>query len=315
MPYEGLAEMHQGPRRVLRRDMRDGSVRLTQVEGRKKGQWTGKLRFVDERLTDPVRWRQPKRVFVNSMSDLFHEALTDEEIDKVFGVMWACEFLGRGENVYPGHTFQILTKRAERMAEYMSKDRREKWAYAAVNAAGGEDPDPLWDQIAMAKRLHPRIWLGVSVENQKYADERIPQLMRVPAAIRWISAEPLLGPVDLSHWLNQPSPDEFRDDPLARHMLNEAMRDGLADGRRALDWVVTGGESGLGARPFDIRWGQAIVDQCKKAGVPCFVKQLGDVVTIDGHAFKRRSFGSKGNAFDSWPETLKVREFPRTEAR
>lgn len=230
MPYEGLATIGKnGPR------------------------WTGEVRMVPEHLTDPLRWRKPRRIFVNSMSDLFHEKLADDDIDQVFGAMWACLYGGPAANPHDGHTFQILTKRAARMRDYMSQDRRLRVARSA--GAMSEDGDHINDQTAFFKGPHPRIWLGVSVEDQATADERIPHLLATPAAVRFLSVEPMLGPIqfgrvpgfnrmglDLSNW-----------------------------------WVICGGESGPGARTMDVGWALSMRDQCRAAGVPFFFKQWGGV--------------------------------------
>jgi protein gp37 len=204
-----------------------------------------------EWLEKPLRWRKPRRVFVCSMSDIFHEDVPDHFIDAVFGVIWACEYLGR--HAVTGHIFQILTKRPERMAEYLQQDRRENWAREAVNTGGGIDPDSLYDQVMRSRRTHPRIWPGVSVENQDTAVERIPHLLATPAAVRWLSCEPLLGPVNISEQLP------------------------------GISWVVCGGESGSGARPMDLDWARLLRDQCAKAGVPFFFKQVGGTRKVNGH--------------------------------
>jgi protein gp37 len=261
--------------------------------------WNGQVRLVPEVLDQPLRWRRPRRIFVNSMSDLFHESMSDENIDQVFGVMWACLY-SRYEQ--PGHVFQVLTKRPARMLEYLQQDRRRQWAQAAANYGGGLDPDGIYDQTLYFEGPHPRIWLGVSVENQAAADERIPLLLKAPAAVRWLSCEPLLGPVDLEPWLEWPDggcelPDgryfgcagcetEGRDCkcPLARGTFHieegppdqEGCPEWMQCERRTLDWVVIGGESGAGARPMHPVWARSLRDQCAAAGVPFFFKQWGD---------------------------------------
>lgn len=219
------------------------------------GQWNGQIKLVPEKLDEPIRWQRPRRIFVNSMSDLFHPNVPDEFIDRVFGVMWACLW-GRDEN--PGHVFQILTKRADRMRDYLLQDHRESWAHTAAHYGGGIDPDGIWDQVMDAEGPHPRIWLGVSVENQATADERIPLLLQTPAAVRWVSAEPLLGAVDLIEAMEMRVPS--------------AEYNGWAD----LHWVVVGGESGHNARPMHPDWARSLRDQCKAAGVPFMFKQNGE---------------------------------------
>lgn len=203
--------------------------------------WTGKIaKAPDHIFTAPTKWKKPSLVFVNSMSDLFHEDVPDAFIDRVFAVM----------ALSPRHTFQILTKRAERMRDYVSTlaDEALKWERLgdaaapyvgnAAYASAGECAWPL-----------PNVWLGVSVEDQARADERIPVLLDTPAAVRFISAEPLLGPLDLT-------------------------------GYSALDQIIVGGESGPGRRPVNLRWLWSIREQCKAAGVPLFVKQIDKRIPI-----------------------------------
>lgn len=263
------------------------------------------LRLVPEKLTEPLSWKKPRRVFVNSMSDLFQEGVPDKFIDRVFAVM----ALARP------HTFQILTKRAERMREYFSIQEDallERWAAASMeqplpldaisrdNLRDGSDRDEeetytaerAWSEIRNGDFPLPNVWLGVSVENQHFADERIPLLLRTPAAIRFISAEPLLGPVDLAFWLQPSGPEE-------------------ASSGTYLDWVIAGGESGSKARPFDLAWARSIVQQCADAGVACFVKQLG-AKPHDGRL--RFYLDKKGGDPSEWPVDLRVRQFPPVPA-
>lgn len=218
--------------------------------------WTGEVRLNSQWLDQPIHWSKPRMIFVCAHSDLFHEIVSDELIDMVFGIMWACLY---GRNGKPGHIFQVLTKRAARMRDYFSTDRREAWARAAVNYGGGIDPDGIWDQVMGAEGPHPRIWLGVSVEDQKRADERIPELLATPAAVRWVSAEPLLGPVLIDTLLCEIPEDEDGAPYLGR-----------------VDWVVVGGESGPKARPMHLSWARDLRDQCAEAGVPFLFKQWGE---------------------------------------
>jgi protein gp37 len=227
----------------------------------------------EDRLDQPLRWKRPRRIFVNSMSDLFHEDVPDEFLHRVYHTMEAARW----------HTFQILTKRAARMRDYLA------WRY-------GPDDD------APRGRLPSRhIWHGVSVENQKFVDERIPLLLETLSAVRFISAEPLLDEVDLTPHLEG--------DTLAAPGAA-----GFRKGPR-LDWVIVGGESGPGARPFDLAWARSIVEQCQDAGVPVFVKQLG------AHAFEGEPENDgcgpqyftkdrKGGDITEWPHDLQVRQFP-----
>lgn len=249
--------------------------------------WIGKVQLVPELLSQPLRWRKPRRVFVNSMSDLFHEDVPDDFIDRVWMVMTQAR----------RHVFQILTKRPERMRKYLSRFRPdgEGWITRdGARAMGKPRSGPL---IADNNWPPKNIWLGVSVERQREADERIPLLLQTPAAVRFVSLEPLLGPIQLTGISSSP-----------------ACFNALLCGRYPrLDWVIIGGESGPGARPCDIAWIRDIVRQCKEAGVPVFVKQLGSHPTgtgrpwCDKHGFNDR----KGGDLLEWPEDLRVREYPR----
>ena len=243
-PYEGLAERGvKGPR------------------------WTGKVRFVESALLQPLRWKRPRRIFVNSMSDLFHESLPDAAIDRIFAVM----------ALAPQHTFMVLTKRPERMRDYvdtasgrvadavqlMRTDRR------AVGPLPHLDPGARWWPLA-------NVWLGVSVENQAAADERIPLLLATPAAKRFISAEPLLGEIDLTYapWpADRPKFPDTHDLSDGRDALRQ-----IEPGGSRIDWVIVGGESGTGARPMHPDWVRSLRDQCAAARVPFFFKQWGEWV-------------------------------------
>jgi len=266
--------------------------------------WTGEARFIAEKLGEPLRWGKPRRVFVNSMSDLFHEGLSFEQIAAVFGVMAAT----------PQHTYQILTKRPEHAraffewlaaspvsAHTFGSHRGARWwavtAGAAVQVAYSAERPPSWPWPL------PNVWLGVSVEDQATADERIPILLGLPAALRWISYEPALGPIDFTRIAHRPEGDT--NDPRA--LVINALRgyfDANAGEQRALSWVVVGGESGPGARPFDLAWARSTIAQCREAGVPCFVKQIGSRPEM------WPVLDRKGGDLREWPEDLRVREFP-----
>jgi protein gp37 len=201
-----------------------------------------------ERLDAPLSWRKPRRVFVNSMSDLFHDAVPDEFIGSVFDVMART----------PQHTYQILTKRHGRMRSLLNRWAAAGWTWRRSDLLWcGPLPGPL-----------PNVWLGVSVEDQKRADLRIPALLDTPAAVRWLSCEPLLGPVDLERVgrerLAVLDPDDTgHEDGLMWHP------------GPAIDWVVVGGESGPGARPMHPDWARQLRDQCQAAAVPFHFKQRG----------------------------------------
>jgi protein gp37 len=215
-----------------------------------------------ERLNLPLRWRRPRKVFVNPMSDLFHEAVPIEFIDQIFAIMGLCFVMDAG------HTFQVLTKRPERMLAYML-DHETVWRVAGwmkklgpKDGLPGENSPPAWPL--------PNVWLGTSIEDQATADERIPLLLRTPAAVRWVSAEPLIGPVDLSEALGMAWNKTMGCYESTGMQLNRV------GGRGGMDWLALGGESGSKARPMSIAWARTLRDQCQAAGVPFYFKQWGE---------------------------------------
>jgi protein gp37 len=269
------------------------------------------LRLVPEKLDEPLRWKKPRRVFVNSMSDLFQDGVPDAYIDQVFAAM----------ALAPQHTFQVLTKRADRLRAYLSSDGRHDAIVRSMDMPPWMPPGSRFPRVPENWPM-PNVWLGVSVENQHFADERIPLLLQTPAAVRFISAEPLLEAVDLKRHLPK---SMFH----CRNCGRELMRDrcdrcGTFDNTATneiigLDWVIVGGESGHGARAFDIAWARSIVAQCKAAGVPVFVKQLGTnphaqvsaAVAVSRPVIPMVLRDRKGGDVAEWPEDLRVREFPR----
>ncbi|MBM9499720.1 phage Gp37/Gp68 family protein [Leptospira sp. 201903071] len=217
---------------------------------RKFGEWAirdfSKVEFKNKKLKDPFSIRKPSKIFVNSMSDLFHKDVPDSFIDKVFAVI----------ALNPQHTFQILTKRSERMLEYMNREFRASeigeaahtfvemnFQYKNVKMPAESMKDSWKGSVDWPL---PNVWLGVSIEDQKTANERIPDLIRIPAAIRFLSCEPLLGKVDLD--------------------LNP----------KYIHWVIAGGESGPNARPVHPEWITNLRDQCLEADVSFFFKQWGE---------------------------------------
>lgn len=287
--------------------------------------WTGRVELVESKLLAPLRWRKPSRVFANSMSDLFHQALTHEERAAIFGIMAAA----------PQHQFQVLTKRPEVARDFFAwmadatvgsaLTPQRKMVLALRDKLLGRAPAE--NRVDDAAWPLPNVWLGVSVEDQHTADERIPLLLDTPAAVRFVSYEPALGPVDFSgcaggsDWLG----DQHDDAP----------------GESGIDRIIVGGESGPGARPFDVEWARSTIAQCKAAGVACFVKQLGAVVlesndagfdggpgewpsdtcvdheyegliqSHQGAPVRLHLRDRKGGDPSEWPEDLRVREFPR----
>lgn len=230
-----------------------------------------------DRLDKPLRWKHPRRVFVNSMSDLFHPDVPDGFIDQVFAVMALSQ----------QHTFQILTKRPERMQKYISSLSPERiadavprggWNITKHHAVAKITSQPkAAAEMYRCERLSwplPNVWLGVSVENQETADERIPLLLQTPAAVRWISAEPLLGFVDLNYAFGIPTGAGRGSCPM--HLAGVCPEGLLPLGQQHLHWVVVGGESGPNARPMNPAWVRSIRDQCVSAGVAFLFKQWGE---------------------------------------
>ena len=241
------------------------------------GKWTGTVNTFDGLLDVPLHWRKPRRVFVCSMADPFHESVPDSFLDSMFAIMALC----------PQHTFQILTKRPGRMLEYLLSSRRfrgtqERFHYCIQQSDRGElvleaIAELYRKRIVMAQPCDtseilgkqgwplPNVWLGVTVEDQDHV-WRIGELLACPAAVYFVSVEPMLGPVVLRSHLPR------------------------------LDWVICGGESGPGARPMDLGWVELLQEQCKAAGVPFFMKQI----------------TSKGRKvpYEQWPSDMKVREWP-----
>lgn len=257
------------------------------IGGQREAHWTGKVKLIESKLLEPLSWRKKAlrfaqehgrkpRVFI-SMSDLFHERLRDQAIDRIMAVMALC----------PQMTFLVLTKRAERMAGYFRGPDLYNRRLVAANHIRAGFADACNVGISDPVCFPPKwIWLGVSVEDQKRADKRIPHLLRTPAAVRFLSVEPML--------------EEIR---------------GSLEG---IDWVICGGESGPGARPFDLAWARSLRDQCKAAGVAFYMKQVGSkpeetvIVQRDGHKWQRAVplKDRKGGDPAEWPEYLRVQEVP-----
>lgn len=257
----------------------------------------------DGKLGDPLRWKRPRRIFVNSMSDLFHDRVDATYIAQVFAVM----------ALAPQHTFQVLTKRHARMRSLLtSRDLTggsgvdfeamvRNAAHSMRNNAGRVN----WPRADDLTWPLSNVWLGVSTENQKWADIRIPALMATPAAVRWISAEPLLGPVDVRPYLTGDCPhcgDDITTNPCGETHAMMAL-DGSAAG---LDWVVVGGESGPGARPMHPQWARSLRDQCTKAGIPWLFKQWGAWSPIGQRSSRHLVMTDDGNTYEAgdldWPD-------------
>jgi protein gp37 len=297
------------------------TVRMTDTRGDTRAVFNGTVRCVDEALDKPLRRKKPTMYFVCSMGDLFHKAVPFEFIDRVFAVMALC----------PQHTFQVLTKRPERMAEYLNQPASLAFrrVCAAISDMGYRPTTGTWPLA--------HVWLGTSAEDQTRLDERVPHLLRCPAAVRFLSCEPLLGALELADTLKAKtrvhmclnvrgairnrSFDGFNHpggQPMTRSEAENALFDLHAKGVKVIplgecddfddqtgcrghrtpgiDWVIVGGESGVHARPCRVGYVRNVVRQCREAGVPVFVKQLGAVV------WDRNDAGFCGDPSDAWDE-------------
>lgn len=213
------------------------------------GRWTGEVRLMHDDLEKPLRVRKP--TIWSVWNDLFHEGVPEEFILRTWQIM----FLVRQ------HTFLVLTKRPQRMKAFIDSLEYH--------------PGPHYQVLS-------NVWLGVTAENQRTADERIPLLLQTPAAVRFVSCEPLLGPVDLC----------------------------VGDPRlRGPDWVICGGESGPRARPMHPDWARLLIQQCQSAGIPVFMKQMGSVWAKKNSGYR----DLKGVDRKWWPKDLRVREHPQNE--
>ena len=266
------------------------------------------------RLLDPLRWRTPAKVFT-SMTDLFHDGVPDAYLARVFAVM----------GLATRHTFQVLTKRhararalltqpgfhhqvAEQASDIIGRGIRIRLDLTGWTPLPGTRPtvwSPPWPL--------PNVWLGVSAEDQHWASIRIPALLATPAAVRFVSAEPLLGPLELGDWVRPVPGCRYAnpDDGCCAHpraATPECFRGAdcpvSPDAYHGLDWLIVGGESGPGARPLDLAWVQQLVDYAEAEVLPVYVKQLGAVWA--------RTHGGpvKGGDPGRWPPQLRVRQFP-----
>ena len=230
--------------------------------------WTGAVNVNRAAIIAPIKWRKPHKIFVCSMSDLFYDGHDPEDVRLIFEVM---------AEAANHHTYLLLTKRPMRMKEMID----EWW---------GGVPD--------------NVWIGVSVENQKAAEERIPTLLSIDAKVRFVSCEPLLGPVDLFQSGAGPLADR---EPSLEQMQMGGWRT-VRYGASRIDWVIIGGESGPKARECHIEWIHDLLMQCRDAHIPAFVKQLGYRPIYKGQPMKLRD--KKGGDMSEWPEHLRMREWP-----
>lgn len=243
--------------------------------------WTGRVKTVWHMVDQPIRWQKPRRIFVNSMSDLFHPSLDIEELASIYAVMVAAVHLR-------GHTMQVLTKRPDYMRQVLMQEQ----FWETVNAQAKSlitHHDFLMRKRGETRAMPteygpnnppPGIWLGTSVENQAAADERIPHLLATPAALRFLSCEPLLGPVDATRILRK---SRGRHDRLHAFTgeWTSASTGCVVEEVGTIDWVIAGGESGPGARPMHPDWARQLRDQCELVSVPFFFKQWGEFLIAE----------------------------------
>ncbi|HNX52333.1 MAG TPA: phage Gp37/Gp68 family protein [Pontiellaceae bacterium] len=282
-PIVGCSKVSEGCRNCYAERMANRLARMMNFEYMTAtgggGGWNGETILCEPTLKKAFGWKKPHAIFGNSMGDLFHENTPDEWIDRVFAVMALC----------PQHLFIVLTKRAERMEKYFSEQWRsayvEGMAQKIYNERTGEDPS-MW--LAVHFPL-PNVWLGVTAENQAAADERIPHLLRTPAAVRFVSCEPLIGPVNVSLYL-----------PFTTRGRGGAHRE-----TGGLDWIICGGESGPGARPMNPEWARSLRDQAQAAGVPFFFKQWGRFAGGYRELPVTHSDVLDGQQLHQWPEVKK----------
>jgi protein gp37 len=269
-PYEGLAKWVEKP------------------DGTRLPRWTGEIRVIEKHMADPLRWQKPRMIFTNSMSDIFHERLPVADLDRIVAVM----------GLATRHTFQPLTKRSARLKDYLSDPALPG---RLMDAAKAVMPSQLWNGslYQMGVELDrngflPNVWWGVSAEDQDAANRRIPDLLKAPAAVRWVSYEPALGPIDFTRI-------DLHGYPV--NALTGVSRNGQD---ASLDWIVVGGESDQAPQPahsFDINWALATQKACAEAGVAFFFKQLGSSPRWgqSDHWISDKM----GKVEDDWPQPLK----------
>jgi protein gp37 len=288
----------------------EGLTKIRPKDAKRPGvDWNGTVRTLPERLSDPLRWRKPRRVFVGSMTDLFHPAIPFEYIAAVFGVMAAT----------PRHTYLLLTKRPERAREF--------FAWVEKRARDGlsifPDDPPAWrigQMISVAARKSgttvanadaawplPNVHLGVSVSDQATADDAIPALLECPAHVRWVSYEPALGPIDF-HAIQIPGEREG----LRFSALQHQHDDRFGSSERLIDTIVIGGESGPHARPFRTDWARDVIRQVHDTPCRAYVKQLGskpEALDDSGIPLPLHLVDRKGGDMAEWATDLRVREW------
>lgn len=307
-PVVGCQKVSEGCRNCYAKTLHDMRHRAHREGKQVPAQYAKpfeEIQLMPNRLGDPLSWKKPQRVFVNSVSDLFHKDVPNRFLDMVFAAMALAK----------QHIFQVLTKRADRMQEYVSNVRGAQ-RFRDINSAAREVTGSDYVSV-LPTQAHgmvdgvwplPNVHLGVSVENQAAADSRIPHLLATPAAVRFLSCEPLLSEVDLSRlWLVDKSGWwNGLDGRLTckMHMDNgqEAWVETEQPLRPHVDWVIVGCESGSKRRAMQEAWASSLVEQCNTAGVKCFVKQM----EVNGRV---------SGEIEEFPQQLRVRRYPEASDR
>jgi protein gp37 len=263
-----------------------------------RGRWTGQINFSPEVLEKLLHLKKPRRVFMPSMSDPFHPGVKDEWLDQIFAAI----------ALTPHITYQMLTKRPERMLEYLGRHEfihEMKLAVFNMNFCGMKN----YPELDVSKGFLKNLWPGVTTGTQKAADERIPLLLKTLAAVRFLSVEPMLENIDLTRCRvcngSGASWNSIAQDYLG---CPNCLADGFTDELCKIDWVIIGGESGSNARPFNLEWARSLIDQCREAGVKVFMKQAGSNAFYEGESFKTKS--RAGSDIAEWPEWAQIQEFP-----
>jgi protein gp37 len=287
MKLAGTRLAHHPSRAGLTRDTKAGPV------------WTGEVRLNEQWLTQPLKWKRPRKIFVCAHGDLFHESVPDEWrylVIAAMGMTYDTATVDH-QNVITArrqrHIYQVLTKRPDIQRGFMTalhdatqagdilshplSVAAQKVSKLAGHPFWMNAPFTVWRWVMEGC---PGLWLGVSAEDQKRANERIPDLLATPAAVRWVSAEPLLGPINFQRIRIAPDHHTIID-ALDGYAIASTPTQPGRPARTALDWIVAGGESGADARPMHPDWARAIRDQCDSAGVPFFFKQNGEWIGAD----------------------------------
>lgn len=281
----------------------DGIAKLVQLGDRSEARWTGEARVVYKHLLDPLKWRRPRMIFVDSMSDLFYEGFTFEQIAMVYGVMALADW----------HIYVVLTKRPRRAREFfawLGDDYRRKINDAIATI------DPVDDvRAAIMRSLKgrmpfsellvdrawplPHVWTGTSAGSRETLDKNLLELLQVPSAVRVLSAEPLLEAIEIG---------------LPGTLPADITGGSYRAVYEFLHWVIVGGESQEGARPCDTAWIQGVVDECAKWDTPCFVKQMGENAIHNGEPLHLDDHTHIGQWRDAGLESLCVQQYPKALA-